>query len=352
MCGIAGIRRFGDKPITGEEIVLLLCSIEHRGPHATGVALQQQNGEINIYKQPIPAWDFTLSDEFKEFLKTHLTPKTQTALLHTRWATVGNPEDNENNHPMFDGSTAIVHNGGISNHTQLFDQGHYTKSCATDSDIIRAIVANHGITEKGIRELSKMSGSAAIACVRSQQPDRLLLARSGSPLVVAFSEAADKLYWASEAQAINLASRPFRWVRGTWVQDTRVNLAMTSMPNDTAWVYDADGQCLHHEFTTCRYYKPPDYSGGRQSYHTKMKNFKNEKKHRRNMLGEEKKLTPHSTSQDGAKRETPLLPVHVKDQKLAGSIISCPSCGSPVQNREGLPWKEFVCPTCHNGIGE
>ena len=61
MCGIAGIRKFGGTPITGEEIVLLLCSIEHRGQHATGIALENPDG-IHVFKAPEPAWKFTKSE--------------------------------------------------------------------------------------------------------------------------------------------------------------------------------------------------------------------------------------------------------------------------------------------------
>src|SRR5690242_5627757 len=118
MCGIAGIRRFGKTPIAGEEIVLLLCALEHRGQHATGMALVDPNG-IKILKAPLPAWKFTKSEEFKKFIDETLNEQTYIALLHTRWATTSNPEFNQNNHPMWDGDCALVHNGSLNNGTYI-----------------------------------------------------------------------------------------------------------------------------------------------------------------------------------------------------------------------------------------
>jgi predicted glutamine amidotransferase len=268
MCGIAGVRKFGKAPITGEEIVLLLCSLEKRGPHATGIALMDSKG-ISVHKAPQPAWQYTKSKDFEKFLNEHLTEDTYTALLHTRFATVGNPDDNKNNHPMFDGKNAIVHNGSIRNSEWLFNQGKFPKSCETDSDIVRALVANYGITAKGVREMNKMQGSGAIACVSEEQPGVLLLARSGNPLVYGFDKESDKLYWASELQAISQASRPWYQYRGAWVQDTKTKLAIGSMPDNTAWIFGDQKLEFHSEFKVCTHFTPPDYSASRGSYHGK-----------------------------------------------------------------------------------
>lgn len=342
MCGIAGVRNFGKSEITREEISLLLVAIEHRGLHATGIALENPDG-IHIYKAPIPAWQFTRSDEFEEFLDEHLSEATRTALLHTRWATVGNPEDNNNNHPISDGETVITHNGGINNHDWLFDQGKYKKSCETDSDIVRAIVSEHGMDEKGIRELSKMSGSAAIACLSTKYPDKLLLARSGSPLVFGFTESGDKLYWASEAQAIVKASRPWQEVRGVWVQAAKSSVSIGSMPDNTAWVFNKSEKERHQEFRVCVQYRKPDYSRGRENYHAKKKGWKRELRRQiaANAIKEEP-IKGFAMAARSTGASTPSI----------GSVLKCPGCGAPNKNYEGKAWEQLACSNCECGLGE
>src|SRR5882762_8324531 len=119
MCGIAGIKRMGTDPITPEEIKILLCSLEHRGSHATGIAIET-NGEIAVLKKDVPAWSFTASEACATFLRDFLHDDTNTVLLHTRAATKGAPYKNDNNHPIFRDNVAIVHNGGIRNDDTLF----------------------------------------------------------------------------------------------------------------------------------------------------------------------------------------------------------------------------------------
>lgn len=367
MCGIAGVRKFGNTPITGEELVLLLCAIEHRGLHATGIALVT-DGTVRVMKAAVPAWNFTKSDEFHDFLTENLTETTEIALLHTRWYTTGSPEDNRNNHPMFDGETAIVHNGMISNHHMLFNNGKYDRSCETDSDIIRAIISEHGMDHKGLRELNKMAGSAAIACVSSKYPGKLLLARSGSPLVFGWSDDGDKLYWASEAQAITKAVHPFHNVRGTWVQDTKAIISIGSMPDDTAWLFGPEEIEFHHRFSTCSYYRAPDYSKGRESYHTKSRNWKREMRNRtvpthtyyqhspyRGPAVETNTLRAATTKEEPkaeAKEGNTKNPHGQVHDHLKGAICKCPGCGAPVSNPKGLAWRTLLCPECNSSIGD
>jgi asparagine synthetase B (glutamine-hydrolysing) len=342
VCGIAGVRKFGTTPITGEEIILLLCAIEHRGQHATGIALEGPQG-IVIHKAAEPAWKFTKSQEFLDFLNANLTEETRTALLHTRWYTVGSPEINENNHPMWDGETAAIHNGCISNHTYLFTEGKYERSCETDSDIIRAIVSEHGFNEKSVRELSKMSGSAAIAVVSTKYPDKLLLARSGSPLCYGFTDDGEKMYWASESQAIIKACKPFRKIRGVWVQDTKADVNIGSMPSDTAWIFDEEGIESHGKFDTCSYYKTPDYSSGRQSYHTKMRSAKSEAKRKKAAMSASTVTQPATGL---ARIVRPITIPHLK-----GAVIKCPACGKGNINVDGLPWGSLICSECNGTLG-
>jgi len=273
MCGIAGVRKYGDTPINDTELKMLLCSLEHRGNHATGVALLTA-GRIHVLKDPRPAWSFVAMPQTTRFFEEHLTDETTIAILHTRLSTIGNPEKNNNNHPIFNGNTAIVHNGGISNHHLLFTSEHLERACETDSDIIRAILDQKGLTEDGITALNKLSGSAAIAAISEEFPDRLLLARSGSPLTYGVTE--DKLWWASEMGAIQKAVKPWVNYHGLFARKSRPDIGYFSMPDNTAYLLGGNGDLLRREFKSCLHYNQPNYSGMRESYGSKMRSYRRE----------------------------------------------------------------------------
>lgn len=257
MCGIAGIKRMGDEPITETQIRLLACAIEHRGNQATGVAVM--NGEdIAVLKSDVPAWKFVADDLFKKFLKDTLTKTSDAVLIHTRAATKGDPRENENNHPIFAGNTAVIHNGMISNDDWLFKDMKMTRKAEVDSDVLRAILDEHGgLTRDGIKNLSRVRGSAAIAAISKRFPGKLLLARSGSPLVLASTPG--QLMWASEKGALHLAIRPFIKRYGILMQPNRADAAFITMNNDSAWIIGEGGMEWHGEFSATQYYNPPTY---------------------------------------------------------------------------------------------
>lgn len=235
MCGICGVRRFGKTPIHEDQISTLLVANQNRGNHATGLALQQADGSIQVVKRDVPAWNFVASDEYKEFIKANLKPDTITFLGHTRLATVGDPRDNKNNHPMFAGKTAVVHNGGISNHTWMFGDLKAKRSCETDSDIIRAILDEQGFHRKTFHTLSKLSGSGAFAAVSTDFPGKLLLGRSGNPLELAANDS-DHLIFSSERSPIYQANRPYEKRFGLWMRRARADLSFMPMNNDSAYL--------------------------------------------------------------------------------------------------------------------
>lgn len=273
MCGIAGVRRFGDRPITREEISILLCSLEHRGNHATGIAIVNDGGaRISVHKEPTPAWSFVTDAATKGFLDEHLLDTTEMVLLHTRAATVGDPTNNVNNHPIWAGTTAVVHNGGIRNHTTLFSSEGLVRSCETDSDILRAILDRDGFTAKATRTLSKCYGSAAIAAASTAYPGVLALGRSGNPLVTASTE--DKLYWASELKSLYKAVRPWERRFGLWMRPKNMDVLIGEIQDDTLHFIDADGaDSSHHELKilTGTFY-PPNYRA-HETYAEKMKTW-------------------------------------------------------------------------------
>ena len=280
MCGIAGIRRFGNEPITQDQITILLCANERRGNQSTGLALQDKSGEIFVLKQDEPAWKFVSSQKYGEFLDTHLSDETITFLGHTRLATKGDPNDNANNHPLFIGETAVVHNGCISNDDELFRETHYPRSGQVDSDILRAILDDKGLTREGVRTLQKVNGSAAIAAISTKYPGKLILARSGSPLVLASTPS--QLVWSSEKAAIHAAMRPLQWRFGFPMQPNRTDLAWMTMNNESIYLLGdlhQDEEAgfekaieWHESFKVAQWYKAPQYSV-HESYFTHRKRW-------------------------------------------------------------------------------
>ncbi len=114
---------------------------------------------------------------------------------HTRWATHGRPSE-ENAHPHVAGSVAVVHNGIIENHLELrrgLEAEGVRFSSDTDTEIIAHLVdrelgAVEGLFEAVRRALAQLSGAFAIAVLRQQEPEVIVVARYGSPLVVGLGE--------------------------------------------------------------------------------------------------------------------------------------------------------------------
>src|SRR5271169_5366760 len=103
MCGIGGIVRWGQVPISEEQIAMLLVDNEHRGNDASGLVIQQKDGSLDILKKDTPGWILVTSKEYKTFIEEKLHEDSQSVLVHARGASCGNPRDNNNNHPISSG---------------------------------------------------------------------------------------------------------------------------------------------------------------------------------------------------------------------------------------------------------
>lgn len=245
MCGIAGIKRLGDKPIPEARVKSLLLGLEHRGKDATGIAIKKKN-DVYIHKKPETAWQVVSSQPFDDFLDKHL-PNADVVLLHTRAATLGSPYKSENNHPITAGRGVVTHNGMISNHESLFTQFHMERTAEVDSDVIRAIVDRNGFEKKPlVADLNALRGSAAFAALHPDWPDHLLFGRSGNPLVFCFDPGF--LMWASEKHALHAALRPWQQQMGIWFRASAVNAGFAVMPTDTLWLLGPKGLEWHEPF--------------------------------------------------------------------------------------------------------
>jgi glutamine---fructose-6-phosphate transaminase (isomerizing) len=186
MCGIVGY--LGQYKATN---LLLngLRRLEYRGYDSAGISVIEE-GQIKTYKKAGKV------KELATLLKgNHLQSKI--GIAHTRWATHGYPND-INAHPHVDNSNniSIVHNGIIENYgilkKQLINKGYSFKS-DTDSEVlavlIGAIYDQVFDMEKAIRiALTQVEGTFGIVAISTYEPDKIIGARLGSPMVVGIGE--------------------------------------------------------------------------------------------------------------------------------------------------------------------
>jgi glucosamine--fructose-6-phosphate aminotransferase (isomerizing) len=193
MCGIVGAAARRDiVPVLVEG----LRRLEYRGDDSCGVAMVR-DGEIGLVRTVSRVND----------LAKQLNEKTGvTGIAHTRWATHGAPAT-ENAHPIVSrGEIAVVHNGIIENYEELraeLQKSGYNFASQTDTEVIAHLV--HSLYRGDLlqavhRAARELKGAYAIAVVSSQEPNTVVGARAGSPLVV--GEGKDENFLASDALAL------------------------------------------------------------------------------------------------------------------------------------------------------
>jgi len=201
MCGIIGY--VGEREAQPILLNGLKC-LEYRGYDSSGMALiLSRKNAISIRKSQgkISALESLL----------HKKPVSGiTGIAHTRWATHGAPNQ-INAHPHFDckGEIAVVHNGIIENYAQLkrelIKEGHRFAS-ETDTEVIVHLIesfSNNGNLnlEGAVRKaVSKLEGSFAIGVISKREPDKLVGARLGSPLIVGLGK--NENFLASDVPAV------------------------------------------------------------------------------------------------------------------------------------------------------
>ncbi len=182
MCGIVayiGHQKASDIIIKG------LKRLEYRGYDSAGIALM--DGGLQVYKKKGKV------SELEEFIAGK-DLKSTVGMGHTRWATHGEPND-VNAHPHFSqsGNFAIIHNGIIENYSALkkdLERKGYKFKSETDSEVFINFIEeifnnNDGTLEEAVRlALTKVVGAYAIVILSKENPDQLIAARKGSPMVI------------------------------------------------------------------------------------------------------------------------------------------------------------------------
>jgi len=195
MCGIAGY--VGDRNAPVVLFDMLRC-LEYRGYDSAGIAYME-GGRIMIPK------DKGRVDEVRAKLKPEGL-RSNIGFGHTRWATHGAPSQ-LNAHPHADctGDFAVAHNGIIENHaelkTELLGRGHEFRS-ETDTEVIAHLLEDYydgDLLEAFARVLERLKGSYALTVMSTHEPDRILVARNESPLIVGLGKGEN--YIASDAPA-------------------------------------------------------------------------------------------------------------------------------------------------------
>lgn len=201
MCGIvayAGVRAASPILLQG------LRKLEYRGYDSAGIAIHSGD-RIKIYKQEGRVAN--LVDSLGDFQNDSEHQQSRVGIAHTRWATHGPPtQANAHPHPAGEGRIALVHNGIIENYrslkAKLEDQGHVFLS-DTDSEVLAHLVDSQykGDLFTALSDaLKQVNGTYGVACLCSDEPGRLLVARRGSPIVIGLGDG--ETIVASDASAI------------------------------------------------------------------------------------------------------------------------------------------------------
>ena len=184
MCGIVGYTG----PKQAYPVILKgLKRLEYRGYDSSGVALLH-NGKLDVYKKKGKVAEL---EESLEGADLH----ANIGIGHTRWATHGEPNDrNAHPHQSASGRLAIIHNGIIENYAQLkaeLVKKGYTFKSDTDTEVLLNFIEdiqknnNGGSLEDALRiALKRVTGAYCVLLIDQEDPETIIAARKGSPLVI------------------------------------------------------------------------------------------------------------------------------------------------------------------------
>lgn len=202
MCGIVGYIGFRDAyPI----LIQGLKRLEYRGYDSAGVALINNEGVMNVYKEKGKVSNL-------EALTSQRNISGQIGIAHTRWATHGEPSAiNAHPHVSQSGRLALVHNGIIENYSNLkilLEKEGYTFKSSTDTEVLVQLIEymqkkyDKSLENATIMALRMVVGAYAIAVIDKNCPDKIVVARKSSPLVIGIGADHKEFFIASDALPI------------------------------------------------------------------------------------------------------------------------------------------------------
>lgn len=207
MCGIVGAVAQRD---VAEILIQGLHRLEYRGYDSAGVAVVDANYNLQRVRR---VGKVKALDEAVE--KQPLIGGT--GIAHTRWATHGEPSE-INAHPHMSGDIAVVHNGIIENYQELkaeLQQRGYQFVSQTDTEVIAHLVHwefdhCHDLLKAVQQAVTQLTGAYGMVVMHRQQPEHLIAARSGSPLVIGYGVGENFL--ASDQLALLNVTRRFSFL--------------------------------------------------------------------------------------------------------------------------------------------
>jgi len=234
MCGIVGA--VAERNITAI-LIEGLKRLEYRGYDSAGLAVYTQQGELQRRRRIGKVAELQAAVAADPL-------NGQLGIAHTRWATHGAPTEG-NAHPHFSGNeVAVVHNGIIENHEELREELKglgYVFSSQTDTEVIVHLIHH---TLKTLPDLAdalksavkRLHGAYGLALISVAQPDRLVAARSGSPLVIGLGHGENFL--ASDQLALRQVTDRFMYLEEGDIAEIR---------RDQVKIWDQAGEPVQRE---------------------------------------------------------------------------------------------------------
>jgi len=237
MCGIVGA-------IAERDVVPILMDglrrLEYRGYDSAGIAIRNEAQQLQRIRSVGKVAEL-------QSLLDAATVDGPLGIAHTRWATHGMPAE-RNAHPHMSGEqVAIVHNGIIENHAELRDeleQQGFVFNSDTDTEVIAHLLAALLAKGQGIRAatrnaVGRLVGAYALAVINPADPDRMVVARAGSPLVIGIG--AGEHFIASDVFALLPVTQRFVFLEEGDLAEVR---------RDGVSVFDEDGNPVEREVRT------------------------------------------------------------------------------------------------------
>ncbi|MFA0566732.1 glutamine--fructose-6-phosphate transaminase (isomerizing) [Vibrio gallaecicus] len=207
MCGIVGAVAQRD---VAEILVEGLRRLEYRGYDSAGVAVVDSDNNLTRVRRLGKVQELADAVNSQDVIGG-------TGIAHTRWATHGEPSE-ANAHPHMSGDIAVVHNGIIENHGALramLQERGYVFTSQTDTEVIAHLVewelrTSASLVEALQKTATQLEGAYGTVAVDRKDPSRVVVARSGSPIVIGFGVGENFL--ASDQLALLSVTRRFMYL--------------------------------------------------------------------------------------------------------------------------------------------
>ena len=238
MCGIVGAA-------TQRNVYKILIEglhrLEYRGYDSAGLSIIDENNILQTRKNIGKVAEL-------EAVAAQNPVAGNTGIAHTRWATHGEPSTT-NSHPHTSGKVSVVHNGIIENHdslrTELIAAG-YEFISATDTEVVAHLVNYYlkqdddtNLRNAVQKTIGRLAGAYALGVISQDQPDTIIAARSGSPLVIGVG--IDEHFIASDQMALRQVTDRFVYLDEGDLVD---------LTSDRYQVFDESGNSVERPMTT------------------------------------------------------------------------------------------------------